>query len=196
MISSIRSLDPNIMNRSRLARIAVPTCLIALALTGCAAIPPSGPSVVALPPNGKPLGEFQQEDYACRDYAFRSENASQSMAGTTNDGIRSSAIGTVGGAAAGALLGAAAGNAGVGAAIGAGAGLLLGSAVGANDAQATSASLQARYNAAYSQCMASKGNQIAPPTVYATTPVYAPPPVIAPAPVVYGYPRPYGYWAY
>lgn len=185
------------MKPLRFTRIVLPAGLIALALTGCAVIPPTGPSVVALPPNGKPLGEFQKEDYACRDYAFRSENAGQPAQGALQSGLGSSAIGTVGGAAAGALLGAAAGNAGVGAAIGAGAGLLLGSAVGANNAQATSAGLQARYDAAYSQCMASKGNRITQPAVYATTPVYAAPPVVyAPPPVVYGYPPAFGYWAY
>ena len=183
------------MKRLQLVCVAAPLCLIALSLTGCAVIPPSGPTVVALPPKGESLSKFQQEDYACRDYAFRSDNASQPAAAATNDGLRTGAIGTVGGAAAGALLGAAAGDAGIGAAIGAGAGLLLGSAVGSNGAQATSESLQARYDAAYSQCMASKGNEITHPAVYSTAPMYAPPPVMAPAPVVYGYPQPaFGYW--
>lgn len=186
-------LDIDIMKRLRLASAATPLCLIALTLAGCAVIPPTGPTVVALPPKGEPLSKFQQEDYACRDYAFRSDNASQPSA-AANDGLRSGAIGTVGGAAAGALFGAAAGDAGIGAAIGAGAGLLLGSAAGANGAQATSASLQARYDAAYSQCMASKGNQITQAVGFATAPMYAPPPVLAPAPVVYGYPQPFGYW--
>jgi Glycine-zipper domain len=203
-MASIESKDANIMNLShtsrmtRIARLALPIGLIALALTGCAAIPPDGPSVVALPPGGKPLGQFQQDDYACRSYAFNSDNSGAAPHSTMKDGVGDSAIGTVGGAAAGALLGAAAGNAGIGAAIGAGAGLLFGGAVGANHAQATSASLQARYDAAYSQCMASKGNSISTPaqTVYATEPAYAPPMMYAPAPVVYGYPQRPGYWAY
>lgn len=177
----------------RTACLALAATPIAIALGGCAVIPPSGPSVVALPPNGKPMNVFQQEDYECRNYAFQSGSPAP-----THDkvpaGVSSGAIGTVGGAAAGALLGAAAGNAGVGAAIGAGAGLLLGSAVGADGAQATSQSLQEQYNAAYSQCMASKGNTISQPTVYTTTPIYTAPPVVyAPPPVIYGRP---GYWAY
>lgn len=185
------------MNLVKITRVALPLGLVAIALTGCAVVPPTGPSVVALPPSGKPISVFQQEDYACRDYAFRSDNAGPPSHDGIPEGVGGSAIGTVGGAAAGALFGAAAGNAGIGAAIGAGAGLLLGSAVGANDAQATSASVQARYNAAYAQCMASKGNSISQPAVYTTAPVYAPPPVAyAPAPVVYGYPQRFGYWSY
>ncbi|HEY0182129.1 MAG TPA: hypothetical protein VGC09_04910 [Rhodopila sp.] len=37
--------------------------------TGCAAVPPSGPSIVALPQQGKDLAQFQREDAACREYA-------------------------------------------------------------------------------------------------------------------------------
>jgi hypothetical protein len=156
------------MKLSRITRIALPLGLIAIALTGCAVIPPNGPSVVALPPNGKPIGS---DDRAAPAHS------------EIPNGVGSTAIGTVGGAAAGALLGAAAGDAGVGAAIGAGVGLLFGGAVGANGAQATTAGLQAQYNAAYAQCMASKGNSISQPAVYTTVPV-----AYAPSAVVYSYP--------
>jgi hypothetical protein len=175
--------DTNIMKLLRITRIALPLGLITVALTGCAVIPPTGPSVVALPPSGKPIGVFQQEDYACRDYAFRSDNRATPAHSEIPNGVGSTAIGTAGGAAAGALLGAAAGDAGVGAAIGAGVGLLFGGAAGANGAQATSAGLQAQYNAAYAQCMASKGNSISQPAVYTTVPV-----AYAPSAVVYSYP--------
>jgi hypothetical protein len=189
--------DIPIMKLAKFTRGALPLGLVAMVLTGCAVVPPTGPSVVALPPSGKPINVFQQEDYACRDHAFRSDNAGAPSHDGIPDGVGSGAIGTVGGAAAGALFGAAAGNAGIGAAIGAGAGLLLGSAVGANGAQATSESMQARYNAAYAQCMASKGNSISQPAIYTTTPAYAAPPVAyVPGPVVYGYPRRFGYWSY
>ncbi|CAM2193531.1 conserved protein of unknown function [Paraburkholderia kururiensis] len=184
------------------SRFAVPAAMagVAVALVGCTVMPPSGPSVVALPPKGKSLTEFQQEDYACRDYAFRSTDSAGAAQGATANSVNSAALGTVGGAAAGALLGAAAGNAGAGAAIGAGSGLLLGSAVGANGAQYASGGLQARYDAAYAQCMTSKGNTISPPA-YATPmygqpvygqPMYAAPPVIyrAPPPPVYYYAPP------
>jgi hypothetical protein len=43
----------------------------ALGLTACAAaaVPPSGPTVLVLPPEGKGLGRFQQEDANCRNHA-------------------------------------------------------------------------------------------------------------------------------
>ena len=42
----------------------------AFGLTACAtAVPPSGPTVLVLPPEGKALGRFQQEDANCRNYA-------------------------------------------------------------------------------------------------------------------------------
>lgn len=188
--------------KTTLSRIALPAGIVVIALTGCTVLPPSGPSVVALPPKGKSLADFQHEDYACRDYAFRSTDSSGAAQGATTNSVNSAALGTLGGAAAGALLGAAAGNAGAGAAIGAGSGLLLGGAVGANGAQYSAAGLQARYDAAYAQCMTSKGNSIAPQTatIYATPPAYAAPAYAAPPviytapPVIYAPPR--GPWPY
>ncbi len=46
-----------------------PVLLATLALSACAAVPPQGPTVIALPPEGKDLAQFQQEDTACRGYA-------------------------------------------------------------------------------------------------------------------------------
>jgi len=40
-----------------------------LAVAACAAAPPAGPTVVALPPRGTSLAAFQQEDAGCRGYA-------------------------------------------------------------------------------------------------------------------------------
>ncbi len=42
--------------------------IAALTLGACAAIPPAGPRVVALPADGKPIQMFQQEDVECRSY--------------------------------------------------------------------------------------------------------------------------------
>lgn len=50
------------------------------AVVGCAVAPPSGPSVMALPPRGKSLTAFQQEDAQCRYHA------SATIRGTTQTG--------------------------------------------------------------------------------------------------------------
>jgi hypothetical protein len=42
---------------------------VSLLAAGCATVPPTGPSVVALPPQGKDLAQFQREDADCRHYA-------------------------------------------------------------------------------------------------------------------------------
>jgi hypothetical protein len=52
----------------------------ALLLGACAVSPPSSPSVVGLPPAGKDLSQFHQDDSACRAYA------SQQIAGATDAG--------------------------------------------------------------------------------------------------------------
>lgn len=151
-----------------------------LALIGCAVAPPSGPSVMVLPSNGKSFAQFQQEDVACRQYASQQIGNQSPAQAANNSAVGSAAFGTILGAAAGALLGAAGGDAAEGAAIGGGAGLLVGSAWGANAAYASGAALQQRYDMAYVQCMYAKGNRV--PT----------------APHPYGgdpY-RPYGYYPY
>jgi len=182
------------MNKTQVAKkVATPALAVGvlLALGGCAVVPPSGPSIVALPRSGEPLQQFQQEDYQCRDYAYRSTDANGASQAATNNAVGSAAIGTLGGAAVGALIGAAAGNPGAGAAIGAGSGLLVGGAAGANGASYSAYGLQGRYDAAYAQCMTAKGNTIQQPPapVYATPPAY-----YAPAPVYYApRPRPYYY---
>src|ERR1700744_579058 len=150
----------NMISRMKNIGIAVPVGILVLALGGCAVAPPSGPSIVALPRSGEPLGQFQQDDYACRDYASRSSDASGQAQNATTNSVNAAALGTLGGAAIGALFGAAAGNAGAGAAIGAGSGVLLGGSAGANGAQASANGIQARYDAAYAQCTSSKGNVI------------------------------------
>ncbi len=168
------------MNRPVLA-----TVLGGILLAGCAVRPPTGPTVLAVPPEGKNLGQFQQEEANCRNYAFNqigitpAQGANQAAAG-------SAVAGTALGAAAGALLGAAGGSPGTGAALGAGTGLLAGSAVGANNAQVSSYSLQARYDQAYTQCLASTGNQVQTAAVYASP--YA-------APYGYGYYPGYSYYS-
>jgi outer membrane lipoprotein SlyB len=181
------------ISRYKTISVAIPAAVIALALGGCAVAPPTGPSIVALPRSGQPLEQFQQDDYACRDYANHSTNPSGAAQAATTNSVNSTALGTLGGAAVGALLGAAAGNAGAGAAIGAGSGLLIGGANGANGAQYSAAGMQARYDTAYAQCMTSKGDTIAQPQpYYAPQPAYVQPgPYYAPPPPVMYSPYPY-----
>src|SRR5690349_21755050 len=154
------------------------------ALGACAVAPPTGPNVLALPPEGKDLARFQQEDGTCRQYASAQIGYGSPAQAATQSAIGSAAIGTALGAAAGALLGAAAGGAGVGAAAGAGTGLLFGSAVGADTAYASGAGLQRHYDVAYAQCMAAGGNRVKalPAGGYYTPYHYGP----------YGYPAYYG----
>lgn len=129
-------------------------------LSACAPNLPQGPTVLALPAQGKNFEVFQQEDASCRYYGQQQTGFVNPNQASTNSALGSAALGTVAGAAAGALIGAAAGNAGIGAAAGAGGGLLLGSSIGSNNARATTASLQQRYDIAYTQCMYARGNTV------------------------------------
>src|ERR1700757_5176900 len=123
------------------------------ALTACAVPAPLGPTGMALPPSGKSLTTFQQEDQQCRNYAAAEIGYVQPGQAGTQAAVGSSAVGTVVGAVTGAAIGAAAENPAAGAAIGAATGLVGGTAVGANNAAASEFDLQTRYNITYSQCM-------------------------------------------
>ena len=157
-----------------------------LALTACVVAPPEGPSVMALPPQGKDLAAFQSDDVACRQYASAQIGNISPAAAANQSQVNSAALGTVLGAAAGAAIGAAAGNPAIGAAIGAGSGLALGTGAGADAAAYSGASLQRTYDISYVQCMSAKGDSVPsmaaggyPATPYPAYPAYA------------GYPYPY-----
>ena len=154
----------------------------ALALAGCVVPPPTGPSVMALPPQGKNFTQFQQEDASCRQDAGGQIGYANPAAAANQTAVGSAAVGTVVGAAAGAAIGAAAGNPGLGAAVGAGSGLALGAGAGAANAAAVGGDLQQHYDIAYTQCMYAHGNQVSSP----------PPGQLAYAGYPYGYP--YGYY--
>jgi outer membrane lipoprotein SlyB len=138
------------------------TCSV-LALGACAVAPPQGPSVIAMPGQGKTFQAFQQDDAYCRQAASASVGGVDANQAATQSAVGSAAVGTVLGAAAGALIGAAAGNPGAGAAIGAGAGLIGGSSVGAANAQVSGSQVQFRYDNTYAQCMFSQGNTVSQP---------------------------------
>jgi hypothetical protein len=48
---------------------SVALLIAALALGACAIAPPSGPSVMALPAEGKTFEQFQADDATCQQYA-------------------------------------------------------------------------------------------------------------------------------
>ena len=151
-------------------------------LSACAVLPPSGPNVLVLPAPGKPFEVFQGDEAVCRQYA-RYQLGLEPAEAASQSAVASAALGTVVGAAAGALIGAGVGNAGAGAAIGGGSGLVLGGASGVHAGGASAATLQARYDMAYVQCMYAKGNQVpgaaAAPAAQSTPP---PPPPGSPPP--------------
>jgi hypothetical protein len=153
-------------------------------LAGCAVVPPSYPTVTALPAHGKSIDTFRQEDYACRTYAAKIVDPVAQSRSTARSGAAAPVLGTAGGAAAGALIGAGAGNAGAGAAIGAGVGLLLGASAGGAQHRQTEAALQRQYDDAYAQCITAKGDRIV---------TAAPPPAVVVARPVYYYYAPYYY---
>jgi hypothetical protein len=152
--------------------------LTAILAAGCTAVPPSGPTVAAMPGTGKSLDAFRADDGKCRMYAAQANpNAPAAAQAATNNGVATALGGAALGAGAGALIGSAGAAAGGGAAIGAAAGLLAGTAIGANSVGANQYALQDAYNVAYAQCMTAAGNQVQQPS----------------GPVVAGYPGPYPY---
>src|SRR6185312_13246974 len=173
-------------NRMRVIRLGAAAVAV-LVLGGCAVAPPVGPSVAAMPGQGKTFEAFQADDVACRQYAAQQigiapqDAANQSLFG-------SMALGTVLGAAAGAAIGAAAGNPAMGAAIGAGSGGVLGTSYGLGAASYSGGSVQYRYDSGYLQCMSAKGESVpqlpTPQTAY------------APAYPAYAYPAYYSYYPY
>ncbi|MFO1026360.1 MAG: hypothetical protein U1E70_14355 [Acetobacteraceae bacterium] len=71
--------------------------------------PPAGPSVMALPPQGKPFDQFQREDYNCRVYADQVMGGVSAQQAAANAGVGSAALGTALGAGLGAAIGLPAG---------------------------------------------------------------------------------------
>jgi hypothetical protein len=143
--------------------------------------------VLALPANGKPFAQFQQEDMNCRNYAQQQTAGMAEQA--NNRAVGAAVLGTALGAATGAIVGAPFRNgAGVGAGVGAGYGLAAGSAIGAGQSNAANYSLQQRFDIAYTQCMYAAGNSVQSPP-----PGFAPPPVgyVGPAYYAPGYVGPY-----
>ncbi len=145
----------------------IPGAAVGMLLAGCVSLP-TGPTVAVMPGPGKPFGQFEQDDYICRNFARQQLGVEPGQV-AHQQVLSGAATGAVLGAASGALLGH--GQEAVG--TGAGIGLLFGSAAGENAAAESGMSLQYRYNIAYMQCMYAKGNQI---PGYPAPRYYAPPP--------------------
>ncbi|MGQ0512294.1 MAG: glycine zipper family protein [Betaproteobacteria bacterium] len=155
-------------------RAGIMLLLAAGAVSGCATVPPSGPSVTVLPGSTKSFEQFRADDSECRQYAATQAGMSAEQA-SSESGVKSAAIGTAVGAAAGALMGGR-----DGAAVGAGAGLIIGSTSGAGAAGHSARTLQQRYDMGYLQCMYAKGHRVPVSGRYEnsrrTTPTAVPPP--------------------
>jgi hypothetical protein len=171
--------------------------IIMLVVSGCATIP-TGPSVMVMPPPGKPFEQFQAEDRVCRQWARRQIGVTPQEAVNQNTAT-GAVVGTAAGAGIGAAIGAASGHAGAGAVIGAASGLLVGTSSGANAGQVYGREAQRRYDITYQQCMYAKGNIIPgerryyrlqrtpppppPSDMYAAPPDVSQPPLAPPPPI-------------
>jgi len=143
--------DADRRRRKGHTRVAV-VGLALIALAGCASTP-TGPTVQVMPAPNKSLAVFSDDNMICKHYA-----AGEVEGEASHSDWMQVAIGA-GGTLLGAGLGAAIGG-GHGAAIGAGAGALGGSAVGLVPSSKAQKTTQDRYDIAYVQCMATRGNQV------------------------------------
>lgn len=127
--------------------------LVLLALLSSCATQPIGPTVQVMPAAGKPFDKFAQEEDSCKFYA------QGQIAGAVDNANRNAVGGavltTALGAGTGALLGG-----GEGARFGTAGGAVAGSGVATDMSANSQATIQQRYDAAYSQCMYAKGNQV------------------------------------
>ena len=162
---------------------ALPLALLA----GCVTAP-TGPSVMALPGNGKSFDQFRFDDANCRQYAQTQVGGSNADQASVDAGVRSAAVGTLVGAAAGAALG---GHEGAG--VGAGTGLLVGSIAGSGAAQSSAYGVQRNYDNAYIQCMYAKGEQVPASGAVSRRQYQSAPVQPVPAPSNYPPPPPPGY---
>jgi hypothetical protein len=148
-----RAADASVWEMKRLA-----FALGAFMLSSCAATMPSGPGVLALPGTGKSFDQFRADEQQCRDQAYAQiggKNADQAARDTAS---KSALIGTAIGAAAGGLFGGA-----EGAALGAAFGLASGAMIGSDATYSAAASLQRRYDNAFTLCMYEKGHKVPVP---------------------------------
>jgi hypothetical protein len=127
--------------------------LTAFVLAGCATIPQrTGRFDHAWP--RQDARRVPERRRLCRNFANQQVQGLTANDAAVQSGAKSAIVGTAIGAAAGAAFGG-----GSGAAIGAGSGLLAGSAMGLGAAAGSAGDVQYRYDNAYTQCMATQGNE-------------------------------------
>ena len=170
-------------------------CLVGLALLAGCAVAPSGPTVLVLPGAQKSTAQFQTDNAGCQQQA--QAYVAQGADAANSQAVANAAVGTAIGAAAGAMMGSGYYYNGSSAAWGAGTGLVVGSTIGAGQSQASSYSLQHRYNIAFMQCMYLLGHQVPGQVAQRRSPsVVRPVPLVpsantpAPSHPVPGYPPP------
>lgn len=170
-------------------RVAISLSMLGvLGLSACVVLPPSGPSLQALPGSRQSFEQFQFDDAACRQYAT-AQIGGRSAAETAQESAGASAVA---GTAIGALAGAAIGGNSQGAAVGAGIGLLTGAMAGMDASQTSYYIAQRRFDSAYYQCMYARGHKVPASGRYAqqvraqpaqpSTPLAPPPNAAVPPP--------------
>ncbi len=147
-------------------RMAAIAAISTVALLGGCATQPLGPTVPAMPPQGKSMDAFQQDENYCEQYA--GDRASGHVKQADDNELRNGVIG----AAIGAGIGALAGNT-KGAIAG---GLIGGTIGGASGTGWDQAHIQRAYDIAYAQCMKARGNEVGFRPHRRYRPDYAPPP--------------------
>ena len=133
---------------------------VALAL--CLGVSQVSAEVFAYPKQGQSQQQFEQDQYACHQWAKQQTGGDPASAAAPPQ--RGGAVrGAAGGAAVGAIGGAIGGDAGKGAAIGAGVGAAAGLLrQGGRNQQAAQAQQQAQanYDRAYAACLQGRGYQV------------------------------------
>jgi hypothetical protein len=139
---------------TRIARL-VPIAASML-LAGCVVLPPSGPSVQALPGSRMSFQQFQVDDAACRQHAVVQVGGK----GAGEAAQESAAASVIGSTMLGAAAGGAFGGGSEGAAVGAVFGLLTGAMIGTGTAQSSYYLVQRSYDGAYYSCMYARGHRV------------------------------------
>ena len=128
----------------------------ALLLAGCVVLPPSGPSLQALPGSRLSFEQFQFDDAACRQHATAQVGGRGPVEAAQESAAGSAVAGTLIGAAAGAAFGGSS----EAAAVGAGFGLLTGALAGLGASESSYYVVQRRYDGAYYACMYARGHRV------------------------------------